>query len=267
MRIPIVAGRWFSPAEVADTNSRVALVSKALADRLWPGQNALGRHIRVGGPTRPAQAIIGITGNVRHTGLDAVMTQQFYMPERHWFYADNSAVVIVRTHVPPASIAAAVRSAISSVDPSLPVIRVATMDQLIASTTSQRRLALVLFAAFAVAAVLLAAAGIYGVLAGSVAERTREIGVRTALGATPGEVMMLVVSKGLRLGAIGLGLGLVIGAGLVRYLQTFLFEIGPADPASLGIVVATLGAFVVAACLIPAWRAVRIDAMEALRAD
>jgi putative ABC transport system permease protein len=267
MRIPITAGRWFSEQEASDTASRVALVSAALATRLWPGQNPLGRHIRMGGNDRPTRTVIGVTGNVKHTGLDAVTTQQFYVPERQWFAADNAIVVVVRTATDPASLAPAVRRAISAIDPSLPIIRVATMDQLIAATTSQRRLALVLFGAFAAAAILLAAAGIYGVLAGNVAERTREIGLRAALGATPREVMTLVVAQGARLGVLGLAIGLGAGALGTRYLRTFLFEIGPGDPTAVAIVVATLGFVVVSACVIPARRAVRVDPVEALRND
>jgi putative ABC transport system permease protein len=221
----------------------------------------------MGGDTRPTRTVIGVTGNVKHTGLDAVTTQQFYVPERQWFDVDNGIVVVVRTSADPASLAPAVRRAISGIDPSLPIIRVATMDQLIATTTAQRRLALVLFAAFAVAALLLAAAGIYGVLAGSVAERTREIGLRAALGATPREVMTLVVSQGARLGVLGLVIGLAAGAVGARYLRTFLFEIGPTDPVALAVVVVTLGVVVVSACAIPARRAVRVDPVEALRND
>lgn len=267
MRIALAAGRWFSAAEFADTNSHVALVSRALAQQLWPGQSAIGHHIHMGEPSRPTFTVIGVTGDVKHTGLDDAKAQQFYVPERHWFYADNSAVIVLRTSVDPGSVAASVRTALAAIDPTLPIIRVATMDQLIARTTAQRRLALVLFAAFAIASVLLAAAGIYGVLAGNVAERTREIGLRAALGATPRGVMSLVVAQGARLGAIGLAIGLAAGAGLARYLRTFLFEIGPGDPAALAIVVATLGVVVIAACTIPAWRAVRIDPVEALRND
>ncbi|HEY4304845.1 MAG TPA: ABC transporter permease [Gemmatimonadaceae bacterium] len=266
MHIPLIAGRWFTDIEAADTSNRVALVSASLAAKLWPGQSALGHHVRMGGDARPIRTVIGVTGDVKHTGLDAVVNQQFYVPDRQWFEADNG-VIVVRSSTDAASIAAAVRRAVSSVDPSLPVIRVATMDQLIAATTSQRRLALVLFGAFALAAVLLAAAGIYGVLAGNVAERTREIGLRAALGATPREVMTLIVSQGARLGVLGLAIGLAMGAGLARYLQTFLFEIGPGDPIALSIVVATLGAVVISACTIPALRAVRVDPVEALRND
>jgi putative ABC transport system permease protein len=266
MRIPLVAGRWFSDVEAADTSNRVALVSASLAAKLWPGQRALGRHIRMGGNTRPIRTIVGVTGDVKHTGLDAVTTQQFYVPDRQWFEADNG-VVVVRTSTDPAAVAAAVRRAISAIDPALPVVRITTMDQLIAATTAQRRLALVLFGAFATAALLLAAAGIYGVLAGNVAERTREIGLRTALGATPREVMTMIVAQGARLGVLGLAIGLALGAALAKYLRTFLFEIGPSDPIALVIVVATLGIVVVGACAIPARRAVRVDPVEALRND
>ena len=199
----------------------------------------------MGEPTRPAKTIIGVTGNVKHTGLDAVTTQQFYIPERQWFYPDNSAVIVVRTTVPPATVATAVRRAVSSIDASLPIVRVATMDQLIVQTTAQRRLALVLFGAFALAALVLAAAGIYGVLAGSVAERTREIGLRVALGATPHEVLRLIIAQGARLGVVGLIVGLTAGAALAKYLRTFLFEIEPGDPTALTMVVATLGIIVI----------------------
>jgi len=144
---------------------------------------------------------------------------------------------------------------------------VATMDQLIARTTSQRRLALVLFGAFATAALLLAVAGIYGVLAGNVAERTREIGLRAALGATPREIMALVVVQGARLGALGLAIGLAAGAALTRYLKTFMYGMGPGDPLTLTGVVVALAAITAAACIIPARRAVRIDPSEALRGD
>jgi putative ABC transport system permease protein len=267
MRIPIVAGRWFSEQEAADSAGRVTLVSAALAAKLWPGQSALGKHIRMGGDSRPSRTVIGVTGNVKHTGLDAVTTQQFYVPERQWFAADNAIVVVLRTATDPAALAPAVRRAVSAIDPSLPIIRVATMDELIVTTTSQRRLALVLFGAFAVAALLLAAAGIYGVLAGNVAERTREIGLRAALGATPREVMSLVVSQGVTLALIGLVIGLAVGAAAARYLRTFLFEIGPGDPIALTIVVATLALVVLGACVIPARRAVRVDPVEALRND
>jgi ABC-type antimicrobial peptide transport system permease subunit len=141
------------------------------------------------------------------------------------------------------------------------------MDQLIASTTAQRRLALVLFAVFAGGALLLSMAGIYGVLAGRVAERTREIGLRSALGATPRDILGLVVGQGARLAVVGLLLGLGGALGLTRFLHSLLFGITPTDPLTLTSVVAVLGGVTLVACIIPATRALKVSPSEALRSD
>lgn len=267
MRIPILAGRGFTAADVADTNTKIALVSAALAQRLWPKQNAVGKQMRIGGADAPKRTIVGVVGNVRHSGLDAETTMQWYIPERQMFFADNPEVLIVRTAGDPAMLAAPVRRAIAAIDRTQPIVKMATMDQVVAASTSQRRLALVLFAAFAAAALLLAVAGIYGVLAGSVAERTREIGVRSALGATPGNIIALVVGQGGRLAAIGIALGLGGSFALTRYLRTLLFGITPNDPATLVGVCVLLAGVTVAACLIPATRAARVDPSSALRSE
>jgi len=267
MRIPIKSGRWFTPAEAIDTANRVILVSEALATRMWPGQSAVGHRIQFRADKTPTYSVIGVTGNVKHTGLDATRALAFYIPERQWYFADNTVKVAIRAASDPASLAPTIRRAISSIDPSLPIIRVSTMEQLIARTTSQRRLALTLFGAFAIAALLLAVAGIYGVLAGNVAERTREIGLRAALGASPREIMSLIVGQGVRLGVLGLLIGFAAGATLTRYLRTFLYGIEASDPATMAIVISVLAAVVLAACALPARRAVRIDPTEALRGD
>lgn len=267
MRIPILRGRAYTDVDAADTANKVALVSQALGQRMWPGQNPIGHRIRLGGPKAPSYTIIGVTGNVKHRGLDATSTLQWYVPESQWFFADNAEAIVVRTTLEPSSLVQAVRRAVSSVDPTLPISAVATMDDLIVQSTAQRRLALVLFSAFAVAALLLSMAGIYGVLAGNVAERTREIGLRAALGAAPRAIMTLIVGQGMRLAVLGLLLGLVASAGLTRFLQTFLFGVGEGDVMTRVVVVVVLGAVTLAACVIPASRAIRIDASEALRGD
>jgi putative ABC transport system permease protein len=267
MRIPILRGRTFTAAEAADTTPSVTLVSAALAQRLWPGANPIGQRIRVGGLKGADRMVVGVVGNVRHRGLDATSTLQWYVPERQWGNADNQEMLIVRTAADPSAIAASVRKAIAAIDPRQPIVKVATMDQLIATSTAQRRLALVLFGAFAIAALLLAVAGIYGVLAGSVAERTREIGVRSALGATPSAIVGLVVGQGGRLAAIGMILGILGSLMLTRYLRTLLFGIGPSDPITFAGVVMLLGLVTVGACLIPAMRAARVDPSRALRAE
>jgi putative ABC transport system permease protein len=267
MRIPILRGRAFTAADAADTANKVVLVSAALAQRMWPGANPLGKRLRVGGIKGPNRVVIGVTGNVRHRGLDATTTLQWYVPEHQWLEADNQVVLVVRTAGDPAAIAPSVRKAIASIDASQPIINVATMDQVIATSTTQRRLALVLFGAFAVAALLLSVAGIYGVLAGSVAERTREIGVRSALGATPGDIVRLIVRQGGRLSALGIVLGLAGSLAVTRYLRTLLFGIGPNDPATLVGVAMLLGLVTLLACLIPGTRAARVDPSRALQSE
>jgi putative ABC transport system permease protein len=267
MRIPILHGRAYTEADAVDTVNKVVVVSAALAERMWPGQNPLGHHIKLGGPQGPTRTVIGVAGNVKHRGLDATTTLQWYGPESQWLFADNAEMVVLRTSLDPSSLVPVVRRAIATVDPTSPISSVATMDQVIEQSTAQRRLALVLFAAFAIVALLLAVAGIYGVLAGHVAERTREVGLRSALGAPPSAILRLVVSQGARLAAIGLVLGLIGSAGLTRFLRTFLFGVGENDVAARLVVVVVLGAVTLTACAIPASRALRIDASEALRGD
>ena len=266
MRIPLVRGRYFTPFD-RDSTAPVVIVSEALAQKVWPAEDALGKRVQLGDPASPWREVVGIAANVRHSGLDAEVTQQIYIPERQWQFADNQVALVARTSGDPVSIADEVRLAVRSVDPDQPVMRLATMDQVIARSTAQRSLALILFAAFAGIALLLAAAGIYGVLAGHVAERTREIGVRTALGATPWTIVRLVVVQGARLAVLGLGLGLAGALAFGRLLSAMLYGVGAGDPWTLVAVSAVLAAVAVAACLVPARRALRVDPVTALRAE
>lgn len=267
MGIRVIEGRAFTEAEGRDTTNLVALVSQALAARLWPGERAIGKRIRMGGDQRPFRTVIGVTANVRHSGLDATVTQQFYVPERQWFFSDNQEVLVVRTKGDPSAMVGAVRRAIREIDPTQPILKMAAMDDVIAASTAQRRLALTLFAFFAIASILLAVAGIYGVLAGNVAERTREIGLRAALGATPRNILSLVVGQGARLAVAGLGLGLFGAFALTRSLRALLFGVGPHDPATLAVATLLLLATTLVACLVPAMRALRVDPSQAFRAD
>jgi putative ABC transport system permease protein len=266
MRIPVIKGSVFTAAETAEGSNKVALVSEALAQRLWPNDNPLGKRIRVGGVNGPSRTIIGVTGNIRHSGLDAKTTLQWYVPERQ-FDADNQEVLIVRTAGDPAALAPAVRRTIAEIDPTQPIVKIATMEDVVSASTSQRRLALALFGTFAAAALLLAIAGIYGVLAGTVSERTREIGVRSALGATPGKLIGLIVGQGGRLAALGIALGLAGSFALTRYLQSLLFGVAPNDLMTLAGVCVLLAAVTLAACLVPAARAARVDPSTALRSE
>ncbi|HEX4683204.1 MAG TPA: ABC transporter permease, partial [Gemmatimonadaceae bacterium] len=268
MRIPVLRGRWFTPQEANDSSAHVVVVSAALAQRLWPGEDAIRRRLQVGGSDAPVRTVIGIVGNVHHRSLDAERMYQWYVPERQWQNgADPQEVLVIRTDGDPAALAATVRRSITAIDPTQPVIKLATMDQIIGNSVATRRLALVLFAAFATAALLLSVAGVYGVLAGSVAERTREFGVRIAVGASPKAIVRLVLSQAGRLAAIGIVIGIAGATALTRYLQTLLYGVSATDPATLAVVVIGLAVVVLAACLVPASRASRVDPGSALRAD
>jgi putative ABC transport system permease protein len=267
MRIPILAGRGFTSEDANDNTNKVALVSMTLAKRLWPNESAIGKRIHVGEPSRSSYTVIGVTGDIRHTALDAKTPMQWYVPERQFFFSDNQEALVVRTAKDPLALAPAVRRTIAAIDPSQPIVKIAAMEDVIAASTSQRRLALALFVAFATAALLLAVAGIYGVLAGTVSERTREIGVRSALGATPKRLVGLIVGQGSRLAAVGIVLGLAGSFALTRYLQSLLFGVAANDVATLAAVCLLLAAVTLAACFVPATRAARVDPNTALRSE
>ena len=267
MRIGLVRGRAFDAMDARDSAAKVAIVSASLAATVWPGDDPIGRQLRMGDTTAPWRTVVGVVRDVRHSGLDATVMRQAYVPERQWEWADNHAVLVVRARHDAAAIAGTVREAVRAVDPTQPIARVATMTQVVAASTAQRRLALGLFVAFALAALLLTSAGIYGVLAGSVTERTREIGLRSALGAAPRAILALVVRQALQLAAVGLLIGLAGAAGLSHFLRAMLYGVAPTDPVTLGAVVLLLAAVALLACLVPAVRAVRIEPMRALRAD
>lgn len=266
MGIPLLRGRHFTQFD-RDSAPPVVIVSEALAEEVWPGEDPLGRRIRVGGGETPWREVVGVAANVRHSGLDTEVTLQVYIPQRQWIFADNQVVLVARTAGDPAARAEAVRSAVRSIDPDQPVMRLATMGQVVARSTAQRSLALILFAVFAGVALLLAAAGIYGVLAGHVAERTREIGVRSALGATPVDIVRLVLMQGARLALLGLAIGLAGALGFGRVLSAMLYGVEAGDPMTLAMVSAVLAAVAVVACLVPAQRALRVNPATALRAE
>jgi putative ABC transport system permease protein len=265
--VPIKRGRAFTAADDAEKAPPVAIVSAALAQKIWGTEDAIGKRIHIGDPQSPWREVVGIAGNVRHHGLEDAVTAQFYVPERQWGWSESGVTLLIRTQGDAAALAPLVRRAILSVDPALAISRVATMEQLLSETTAQRRLALTLFGAFGVVALLLACAGIYGVLASSVTERTRELAVRSALGATPRDIIRLIARHGATLAVPGLVIGLAGALALSRYLRSLLYGIGPTDPATLGGVALVLGAIALLACVIPARRAARVDVNIALREE
>ena len=266
MRIPVLRGRTFTEAETRDTAARVALVSDALAKRVWPGEDPVGKMLRAGGG-HTWWRVIGVTGNVRHSSLDERVTLQVYLPERQWHNAESGMTLVVRTKNDPDAMVATVREVVRSVDPLQPISKVRTMGGVVAGSTAQRRLGLLLFVAFGAVALLLTSAGIYGVLAGSVAERTREIGLRSALGASRGSIIGLVVKQSAMLAGVGLVLGVGAAIGLSRYLGALLYEVGGTDPVAIGASVGIVAIVALGACLVPARRALGVDPVTALRSD
>jgi putative ABC transport system permease protein len=266
MRIPLERGRTITDADGAAA-PKIVLINRTFATVAWPNSDPIGARLQVGGPDRPWWTVVGIVGDVRHTSLDETQAPQIYLPEAQWFSADDAMVLTARTRGDPVLLAGAIRAAIRAVDPTLPILRVATMEEVVSSTAQQRRFALVLFQVFAVVALLLAAAGIYGVLAGSVTERTRELGIRSALGASPNGIIALVVRQGLALTLTGLAAGVLGSLLLSRFLQGLLFGVRSTDPATFAVVVVVLVAVALAACWAPAWRATRVSPLEAIRGE
>jgi putative ABC transport system permease protein len=269
MRIHLLAGRDFTDQDARDTSSSVAIISQALATTLWgeggEGTGAIGKRIYIPNAAHHWSTVVGVAADVPHQSLDADDRRSFYVPESAWGWANGSGMLVVRARSTSAALERQVRAAVAGADPSQPVTDMRTMDAVVASSAAQRSLALTLFAAFATLALLLSAAGIYGVLAGSVAERTREIGLRSALGATPGDLLRMVLARGLGLAAVGVVFGLFGALATTRYLRALLFGVGPMDPLMLGAAAALLLIVAAAACFVPARRAIRVDPMEALR--
>ena len=266
LRIPFRAGRTFTETEISPTSTAV-IVSENVARRFWPGQDPIGRRVKFGSPesNNPWMSIVGVVGETKYRALPENPTAD---PDMYLPFGDRNSLIglVVRTTVPPASIASAVRATIRAADPSIPVYSVATMEELTRQQTAQSRFTMWLMGVFAVCALMLAVVGIYGVMSYLVTQRTREIGIRLALGAADGDILRLVVGNGARLIGAGLAIGLVASLALSRVVSTMLFGVNAADPASAA-AVALLAAVAVLACYLPAARAARIDPLRALRQD
>ena len=240
------------------------LINETLARRFFPGQDPLGKRLLVQG----VNEIIGVVADVRQRGLARATTPDVYFSV--WQLPGTSEVsLVVRAAAgrDPAALAPGVRRAVEEVDPTAPVYRIRTMDEVVAASIAQERFTLVLLAAFALVALALAAIGLYGVMAYHVAARAREMGVRLALGAQSGEVLRLVIGQGLRLTALGVAIGLAAALGLGRLLARLFFGVQPVEPATLAAVAALLMAVALAACYLPARRATRVDPLVVLREE
>jgi putative ABC transport system permease protein len=268
MGIRIVAGRGFAERDEAGY-PRVLLVNEALARRDFADVNPLGRFVYIGADPTPWK-IVGIVGNVRQFGLDRDADPQFFVDLRQWPGTGMpvfpvGAYYAVLTDGEPLGLAAGLRAALADLDPQARLFNVLPMRQLVAATISRPRMYALLVGVFAAVAVTLAGLGIFGVVAASVSQRTREIGIRVALGARRSSVMRLVVRQSAGLFAAGAAIGLVAAAALTRYLEGLLFGLTPQDPVTFAAVVALLALVAAAASYIPARRALRVDPLVALR--
>ena len=270
MRIPLVDGRLLG-ADDRPGAPQAVLINESFAKRRFGTRSPLGQRLRMGPymsrPDGPWATIVGVVGDVKQTSLALDSPDAVYFAMGQWLWVDVVQSMAIRTRTDSAALAPSVERAIWSVDPTPPLVRVATMKELVAASETQRSFALVVFAAFALTAVVLAVVGLYGVLARSVEEREREIGIRAALGASPRRVGALVVRQGMALAAIGILLGALGAAGVTRGLSSLLFGVSPLDGLTFGATVAGLAGVSLLACGIPAVRAARVDPAIALRAD
>ena len=270
MGIPLLRGRLLNENDRAGSPVAV-VISESFANRMFPGRGAIGQQMRAGPDAgrgdRPWAVVVGVVGNVKQQSLALNDDDAFYTTPAQWAWVDNVQSLVVRAQGDPALLIPAIRNAIWSVDKQQPIVRIATMDRLVAESEAQRHFALVLFESFALAGLLLAAIGMYGVLAGSVNERTREIGVRVALGASPTQIEGMVFRQGMLLTIAGLTIGLAGAWAAGRALVSLLFGISGSDPLTYVSVAAVLMAVAGVACWIPARRAARIDPVTTLRAE
>jgi predicted permease len=271
MGIPLLSGRFFTNRDTT-TSPTVVVIDDVMAKHLFPGQEAVGKRINliVLGPVQ----VVGVVGHVKQWGLDSddtskIRDQVYFpvlqVPDKFMSEGVAGLTLIVRTSPAPLSVVSAVRAQVAGPLGDQPLYNVKTMEQVIAGSLAERRFTLLLLIIFASTALVLAAVGIYGVMSYAVTRRTHELGVRMALGASRRNVLRLVFREGMALAAIGTGMGLAAALGLTRFLAGLLYDVRPADPATLLAAAMLLTGIALLACGVPAWRATRVDPMVALR--
>jgi predicted permease len=265
MRIPIQTGRAFTDQDGVSEGSRAVIVNETFARQFWPGQEPVGKRIRHEGQFTLWMTVIGVARDVKHYGLDQPVRPGVYLP-----FAQSPVsqlAFVTRSSVEPVSLVPSIQALVRERDPELPVFGVVTMVERLNQSLWSRRLAASLFGMFSAVALVMSAGGMYGVFSYAVNRRTQEIGVRLALGAQRRRILWLVIRQGLRLSAIGLGLGLVGAAMASAATRNLLYGLSPFEPLTFVAVALGLLAVAVLACWVPAWRAMRVQPMEALRCE
>src|SRR3989449_935750 len=275
MQIPIVRGREFTERDV-DSAVHVAVVNDAFARKYWPApssvegpnESPLGKRVQFQQETTNRYEIVGVVGNVKHRALDGTEKPELYVPIFQPLFEGFRMPpmdLVVRTASDPVLFAPALREIVTALDRDQPISDIRTMDQRIGQSLASRRFNMLLLGLFAALALVLAAVGIYGVVAYTVTERTHEIGVRLALGAQPRDVLAMLVGQGMTLAAAGAAIGIVIAVALTRVMAGLLFGISPTDPATFGVITGVLALVALVACYLPARRANGVNPVTALR--
>ena len=264
MGVPVLAGRDLLASDTKD-RPRVVLVNRTLAEDFWPGQDAIGKRVKMSWDDDPEAEVVGVVGDVRLTSLDTAARHTLYWSQEQ--VPNSFMTLMVRASGRPESLIPAVRSVVAALDPELPPGRFRSLEEIVEGSLERQRFLLRLLAAFAVVAMLLAAVGVYGVMSYAVIERVPEVGVRLAVGASPGDIVRLVLRDGLALGLAGVAIGTVAAAAAAGALRSLLFEVAPRDPLSLGAVACLLLLATLTAAWLPARRASRVDPIKALRVE
>jgi putative ABC transport system permease protein len=274
LRVPLIRGRVFSPEEEKG-HSDVLIISAGMTKQYWPGEDPIGKRVKWGTAESkdPWLTVIGVVGDVKQGPLDEPTLAHTYQPYM-WECSQKDAMqnrfcntlnIAVRSHVPPASVLSGLQAALRGLDPTEPVTRVRTLQDVLESSIAPRRFNTFLLTIFACAALLLSSIGLYGVISYSVGQRTHEIGIRMALGAQPRDILHAILGEGLKLLAVGVALGLAASLVLTRLMTNLLYGVSATDTLTFGIVAALLVLTALLACCIPARRAMRVDSMVALR--
>jgi putative ABC transport system permease protein len=262
---PVFRGRDFLETDTANSTP-VVLINRTMARTFWPGDDPIGKQVGLAGPEFPLMTIIGIVGDVKHLSLREDAGPEMYVPYTQRPFPSMSVMhVVLRSKADPALLTGTVRAAIHSLDPDLPIAKITTLRRIVDASLAGQRFSMLVLGAFAGLSLLLASFGMYGVISYLVGQRTREIGIRMALGAESRNVLAMLVGYGSRLALLGVGIGLLAALGVTRFLTSFLYGVQPTDAFTFALVALLLTAVALLACYLPARRALRIDPIIALR--